>query len=332
MPNKHDIIVIGTSAGGIETLSRLLAQLPKKLPAAVCIVQHLSAASPGILADILNRTSALPVVMVQEDMAFEHGRVYVASPDQHLLVKQGYLSCTMGPKENRARPAIDPLFRSAAAHYGPRVVGVVLTGLLDDGTAGLLAIRRCNGVTVIQQPSDALYPDMPENALAHLNPDYCLPVAEMGALLARLVDEPTKAAVPMVPEDILLEIKIAESVMSDVKKENILGHPIDFTCPTCGGSLWEIKSSAGSRYRCHVGHGFSQRTLLEEQNENIEKTLWMALRSLEEKARLQTQMARQERNRYPQGSLAIHYERDAATSHQHADQLRKLLLHQPRKD
>lgn len=332
MPHNHDIIVIGASAGGIETISRLLAQLPKELPAAVCIVQHLSAASPGVLADIFNKTSSLPVVLAENDMALANGQVYVAPADQHLLVKRGFLSCVMGPKENRSRPAIDPLFRSAAAHYSSRVIGIVLTGLLDDGTAGLLAIRRCNGITVIQQPSDALYPDMPENALAHLNPDYCLAVAEMGTLLTRLVDEPAKAPVPMVPEDIWLEIKIAENVTSAIDTDNVLGHQVEFACPSCGGFLWEMETDSMSRYRCHVGHGFSQRALVEEQDEALEKTLWMALRSLEEKAKLQTQLARQAYNRSPQGKLALQYERDAATSHQHAEQLRQLLLYRPRKD
>jgi two-component system chemotaxis response regulator CheB len=321
---NHDIIVIGASAGGIETLCRLQQQLPADLPAAIFIVQHLSPRSPGMLTGILDRAGPLPVVTAEDAMPFESGRVYVAPPDRHLLIKEGFLRTAMGPRENHLRPAIDPLFRSAAAVYGPRVVGVVLTGSLDDGSAGLLAIRRCNGVTVVQSPADAFNPDMPENALASLNVDYCLPVADMGELLVRLSREPVKARVP-VPENILLEIKIAENIMSDIPSENKLGRPVPLICPDCSGPLWEMENDSIGRYRCSVGHAFTRRALLGEQSEMIERTLWEALRLFEEKAKIQTRLARDEANRQRQ-SLAGLYEQHAALSHQHAEQLRKLLL------
>ena len=325
--NNHDIIVIGASAGGIETISRLLSQLPGNLPATVFIVQHLSASSPGTLADIFDRVGPLPVETAKHGDAFMPGRVYVAPPDRHLLVKQGHLHVAMGPKENRSRPAIDPLFRSAAASYGPRVIGVVLSGLLDDGASGLLAIRRCNGTTVVQDPADAFNPEMPENALAVINPDHCIAIAAMGELLVRLTYQPAKPAVP-IPEDIQLEIKIAEQIMSDVPAENTLGNLVSLSCPECGGPLWELDDKTIGRYRCHIGHGFTRQALLEEQNDAIERTLWIALRSLEEKAKLQTLLARQAHAR-TRPSTAERFERQAEESRHHVEQLRQLLKRMP---
>lgn len=319
----HNIIVMGASAGGVETLSRLLAQLPDDLSATVFIVQHLDASSSGTLVSILNGAGPLPVETAQHGEAFEQGRVYVAPPNHHLLVKPGHLHTSMGPKENHSRPAIDPLFRSAAASYGSCVIGVVLTGMLDDGASGLLAIRRCNGVTVVQNPIDALYSEMPESALAAVNPDHCVPIDIMGEVLVRLTREPAKTSVP-VPKDIQLEIKIAEQVMSDIPAENSLGKLVSLTCPTCGGPLWELDEEAVGRYRCNVGHGFTRQTLIKEQNDAIERTLWIALRTLEERAKVQTKLARQEWTRGRQDSAVI-YENKAKESHSHVEQIRQLL-------
>jgi two-component system chemotaxis response regulator CheB len=183
----RDLIVIGTSAGGLDVLSELTAQLPSDLPAAVCVVQHLPPQSPGTFARVLERESALPIGNAEDGEALEHGRVYVAPPRRHLLVEpEGRLRLWYGPRENRARPAIDPLFRSAASAYGPRVVGVVLSGALDDGTVGLKAIKRAGGAALVQQPEDASYPSMPQSALDYVTVDYNFPVAKMGALLERL--------------------------------------------------------------------------------------------------------------------------------------------------
>ena len=321
---NHDIVVIGASAGGIETLKRLLPQLPTDFAAAVFIVQHTSPRSPGIVADILDHTALLPVTMAQNAMPFFNGHVYIAPPDRHMLIKEGHLHITMGPRENRARPAIDPLFRSAAATYGPRVIGIVLTGLLDDGAAGLLAIRRCNGVTVVQSPNDAVHSQMPESALACLNVDHCLPIVDMGDLLIKLTRKPVKAKVP-IPDDIRIEVQIAENVMSDIPSEHKLGKLVSLACPECSGPLWEIETDAVGRYRCHVGHGFTRRALIAEQSEMIERTLWAALRSFEEKAKIQTTLAREERSRERPLSARL-YEQQAEQSHQHAAQLRSLLL------
>src|SRR5215813_11932247 len=206
----HDIIVIGASVGGVEALSNLVAQFPEDLPATIFIVQHVIPTAAGHLAQILDRVSPLPATTSQDCEIFELGHIYVAPPDHHLLVKQGYLRVTRGLRENRVRPAIDPLFRSAAVAYGARVVGIVLTGLQNDGTSGLLAIKRCGGVAMVQDPADALYPDMPLSALEHVEVDYCLPVMKMGVVLYRLSQEPP-AATPSIPEDLRIEVNIAEN-------------------------------------------------------------------------------------------------------------------------
>jgi two-component system, chemotaxis family, protein-glutamate methylesterase/glutaminase len=182
----HDIIVMGASVGGVEALANLVAQFPEDLPATIFVVQHISPTAPGRLAQVLDRAGPLPATMAQDCESFELGHIYVAPPDHHLLVKQGCLRVTRGLRENRVRPAIDPLFRSAAVAYGARVVGVVLTGLQNDGTSGLLAIKSCGGIAIVQDPTDALYPDMPLSALEHAKVDYCMPVLKMGALLYRL--------------------------------------------------------------------------------------------------------------------------------------------------
>ena len=182
----HDIIVMGASGGGVETLSNLVTQFPENLPAAIFIVQRTMPTARGHLAQILTRAGPLPATIAQDGERFESAHIYVAPPDHHLLIKQGYLRVTRGLRENRVRPALDPLFRSAAVAYGARVVGVVLTGMQNDGTAGLLAIKRCGGIAIVQDPTDALYPSMPLSALEYVEVDYCVPMLKMGAVLYRL--------------------------------------------------------------------------------------------------------------------------------------------------
>lgn len=192
----HDIVVVGASAGGVETLVKLVEKLPADLPASVFVVLHIPAQNPSLMPEILSRSGRLKAVHPRDGEAIQQGCIYIAPPDLHLLVEQGHVHLLRGPKENRHRPAIDPLFRSAAAAYGPRVVGVVLTGSLDDGTAGLLAIKRLGGIAIVQDPADALYPSMPLNALEHVNVDYKLPVSEIGPLIAHLAYEPVGKELP----------------------------------------------------------------------------------------------------------------------------------------
>src|SRR5262249_14004859 len=224
----HDIIVIGASVGGVEALSNLVAQFPEDLPATIFVVQHVIPTGTGHLAQILNRAGPLPATMAQDCESFEPGHIYVAPPDHHLLVKQGCLRVTRGLRENRVRPAIDPLFRSAAVAYGARVVGVVLSGLQNDGTSELLAIKRCCGIAMVQYPDDALYPDMPLSGLEHVEADYCLPVMKMGAVLYRLSQEPP-AATPSIPEDLRVEVNIAENPTDNSNCAEELGEPASLT-------------------------------------------------------------------------------------------------------
>ena len=215
---KHDIIVIGASAGGIEALIELFSVLPQDLPAAVFVVCHLSPQSEGVLPAALSRNGNLRAVNATDREQIIPGRVYVAPPDHHLLVEPGFVRVTQGPKENRFRPAIDPLFRSAAYAYGPRVIGVVLTGALDDGTAGLWAIKERGGLAIVQDPDDALFPSMPLSALTNVQVDYRVPLSEIAPLLVRLVSEPAgEEEVQAMSDNMGIEVKVAaEDKLSDM--------------------------------------------------------------------------------------------------------------------
>jgi two-component system chemotaxis response regulator CheB len=295
MRNKgRNIIVIGTSAGGLDALDNLIGQLPSDLPASIFIVQHMAPDNTGeALIHRLGRYRTFACQLAKKGESFKRGRIYIAPPDNHLLVKKNKLLVTKGARENRYRPGIDPLFRSAAVTHGPRVIGVVLTGMLDDGTAGLIAIKRCGGITVVQDPKDADYPSMPQSALNNLNVDHCVPIAEMGRLLETLCREHPGKTKP-IPKDISTEAEIAERVLSDVAQVNGLGSLVPYNCPNCGGTLWEIESPDLKRFRCHTGHSFTVSALLASQSEKIEETLWVSLRMFEERKNLLNNIAQQQ--------------------------------------
>jgi two-component system chemotaxis response regulator CheB len=324
----HDIIVIGASSGGIEALSQLMAQLPEDLPAAIFVVVHVSADFPSYLDQLLDGAGPLMARTAEDGEAIQHGRVYIAPPDNHLLVQQERVRLVHGPRENRSRPAIDPLLRSAAVTYTSRVVGVVLSGLLDDGTAGLLAVKRCGGVTVVQHPDDAICPDMPRSALTHVEVDYCLPIAELGALLNRLGRQEVKSP-PRVPEDVLLEVEAMEHIASDIGREDALGTLTPLICPECSGPLWVLHNDKLCRYRCRIGHAFTPRALLAEQDHALEQALWAAVHSMEERVTILLNLARDERTAGRQ-RLAKSYADRAAESQSHAQAIRQLLLDKAR--
>lgn len=285
------IVVIGASAGGLAALSELLASLPADFPAAIFVVQHMAADVTGdVLVRKLARNSSLICRHASAGERIRPGHVYVARPDHHLLVSKTKIIVSKGARENRSRPGIDPLFRSAAVAFGSRVIGVLLTGYLDDGTAGLTAIHRCGGICVVQDPKDAAYPDMPQNALNNTKVDHCLPLVALGPLLATLVRQRIPKRVP-VPNDITLEAKIAERVLSDVAAVDELGDQVPFNCPDCGGVLWQMKQGSQLRYRCHTGHAFTAKVLLAEQTKKLEETLWIALRMFEERRNLLVTLA-----------------------------------------
>jgi two-component system chemotaxis response regulator CheB len=320
MKNKR-IVVVGTSAGGLDALKKLIGSLPKDFPAPIFIVQHMAADSTGeILIRILNMHGKLKCKHPHDGEKFQGGSVYVAQPDHHMLVTKGKIIISKGARENRSRPAIDPLFRSAAVAYGAKVVGVLLSGYLDDGTSGLIAIQRCGGTCVVQDPLDATYPEMPQHALNNLKPDHCVPLATMGELLNRILSQPVVKS-PPVPKDVAAEATIAERVVSDVQAVENLGKQVPFNCPDCGGVLWEVKRGKLLRYRCHTGHAFTADVLLAEQAKHIEETLWVALRMFEERKNLLRQTARPSHGEINRSAV----ER-AKESEIHIERIRAILL------
>ena len=294
----HDIIVVGASAGGVEALVTLARGLPADLPAAICVVLHMPPQSPSMLPDILNRAGPLRAMHARDDMVVKRGHIYVAPPDHHLLTERDRVRVVHGPRENRHRPAVDPLFRSAARAYGPRVLGVVLTGTLDDGTAGLQAIKQRGGLAIVQDPAEALYPGMPRSAVENVAVDYCRPLAEIAPLLARLAHEPASEEIaPPVPEEMAQEIAVTEMDMDAMTGDDRPGVPSAFSCPECGGVLWELRDGELIRFRCRTGHAYSPESVLAEQADGLEEALWVALKTLEEHASLTRRLGRQARGR-----------------------------------
>jgi two-component system chemotaxis response regulator CheB len=319
MTTAH-IIVIGASAGGLDALSRLIAQLPKDLAAAVFVVQHMSADSDGYaLRKALTESGKLACEEAKDGAPFHPGRVYLAASDHHLMIVKGKMLVTKGARENRSRPGIDPLFRSAAVAYRSKVIGVVLTGYLDDGTAGMLAIKRCGGVCVVQDPTDAAYPDMPQNVLKQVKVDHVLPLAAMGALLVKLLSRRMRKSKP-VPADIAIEARIAERVLSDLKSVEAVGSQVPFNCPGCGGVLWEVAKGGVLRYRCHTGHAYTSAVLIAEQTSKIEETLWIALRMFEERRNLLRTMSESQSRGYSPSAASR-----AKESEVHIERIRAML-------
>ncbi len=324
--HNHDVIVIGASAGGIEALTALAKGLPGDLPAAIGIIVHITPEGPSLLHTVLNRVAALTAVQAVDGMLFEQRHIYTPLPDNHLLLEDDRIRVIRGPKENRHRPSIDVLFRSAAVAYGPRVIGVILTGSLDDGTAGLLAIKRRGGLAIVQAPDDALYPEMPRSAINHVNVDYCVPVAEMPTLLTRLASEPAEAdeAYP-VSDDMKREVRIAAMDMHALNHAKTIGTPSVYSCPECGGVLWEMQDGDMIRFRCRTGHAFSVEALLGQQKEALEVALWVALKTLEERISIVRRLADQARDRGNE-QLAASYMSRISDIEEHASLIRRVLL------
>ena len=281
----RDIVVIGTSTGGVAALIELVKVLPADFPAPIFVVMHVPADSPSILPQLLDSVSALQARHPQDGEVVEAGVIYVARPDHHLLLEGNRVLVTRGPKENRFRPSIDALFRSAAYTYGPRVTGVVLTGYLDDGTSGLWSVQRMGGVAVVQAPYDAEQPSMPTNALEFVAADYVVPLAQLGALLVRLTQEraPAKVRLPAAELDLLkIELTIAKQgggfELGIIDK----GKLTPFTCPDCHGALTQLIEGKMIRYRCHTGHAYTISALLSEVTESVGSVLYQAMRGLEE--------------------------------------------------
>lgn len=286
---SRDIVVIGASAGGIEALRRLCASLPTDFPGSVFVAQHLSASSRSVLAQLLDRAGPLPALTPRDEEPILPGHIYVAAPDHHLLLRPGRILMRRGPMENRSRPSVNALFRSAAVAYGGRVVGVVLTGLLDDGTEGLIAITAAGGATVVQDPDDAEWPSMPRNAIARDHVEHIVPLAQLGALLTRLVGEEARPDKPL-SEDIRIEDRMAAqeiAVTDDSLKTP--GTPSHIACPDCGGVLNQTKKD-GFHFRCQIGHAFTPLGLASAQTDELERALAVAARTHRDRIRLFEQM------------------------------------------
>jgi two-component system, chemotaxis family, protein-glutamate methylesterase/glutaminase len=292
----RDIVVIGASAGGMAAIEKVVAGLPRDLPAAVFVVWHLAPGVKSVLPNVLMRAGPLPAGNPKDGDPIEPGRIYVGPNDHHMLIEKGYIRVARGPKENRFRPAVDPLFRSAAYVYGTRVIGVVLSGALDDGTAGLWAIKMRGGTAIVQDPADAAHRSMPLNALENVDVDHRLPAAEIGPLLGRLTREPAPAELPM-PEAVRqrMESEVAIAHEADALQENVmrLGELSPFTCPECHGVLTRLKEGRITRFRCHTGHALSSGTLLEAATEQVEERLMDAVRGLDEAIMLLNELGEQ---------------------------------------
>jgi two-component system chemotaxis response regulator CheB len=322
---ERNIIVIGCSVGGVEALQRLVSPLPRDFPAALFVVLHLAPQSTSVLPDILTRAGNLPAVHPKDGEPIRMGRIYVAPPDHHLLIEDGRARVMRGPKENRHRPAIDPLFRSAARWYGPRVIGVVLTGSLDDGTAGLLAIKKRRGIAIVQDPEDAFCGEMPRSAMETVPVDYLEPLSRIPELLRELVPAEVAENGAGKSSRLKKETNIAELDMNAVEDENRPGIPSQFACPECGGVLWEQDGEEILRFRCRVGHAYTASSLSVEQSEEVEGALWAAMRALEEGASLAKRMA-ENAARGKRRSLESRYRERAEAKMQQAEVLRKLII------
>jgi two-component system chemotaxis response regulator CheB len=311
----HDLIVIGASAGGVEALSALVAELPKDLRACVCIVQHVSPARESYLPRILNSAGPLPVCFASDGDPIESGRIYIAPRDRHLVVEGGTLKVVMGPKENNFRPAVDPLFRSAALAYGERVVGVILSGALDCGTAGLLAVKRCGGVALVQDPDEALVADMPRSAIENVPVDEVLTLSALARRLVELASTRPRPRLRTVTRQMEQEAKI-DAMSPEVELIPPVGTPAGMTCPNCAGPLYEVTDGAQLRFRCRVGHGYGGKALSAEQINATEGAFWAALRALEEQAALARRLATRARELGQTRSVTMFDERATSAEHQ----------------
>lgn len=321
---EQKIVVIGASAGGVEALIRVTEGLPHDLNAPVLVVLHVSATAKSALPQILSRAQRLAATYPVDGQRLQPGRIYVAPPDWHMLVLDTErISLSRGPREHSCRPAIDPLFRSAAVTFGAGAIGIVLSGTLDDGTAGLLAIKEAGGTTIVQLPKDAIFPGMPLSAVEHVAPEHILPAANIGELVGSLVSRSVTSFHP--PNIGTNDIEVAIDAMNSVPyATKAIGSPAEFGCPECGGTLWAIAAGNDERYRCRVGHAYSSSSLMDEQTVAMEKALWTAYRALREKADLAKRVAKRLKSSHRETS-AERFARESERAEMQASQLLDLM-------
>jgi two-component system chemotaxis response regulator CheB len=328
--NAPRLVVIGASAGGVFALRELAAALPAGFAAPVLVVQHIGA-HESILPQLIAKDCRLSVAHALDGEALQPGTIRIAPSDRHLIVRDGCLRLLRSPKENFARPAIDPLFRTAALEYRECAIGVILTGMLDDGTAGLRAIKQAGGIAVVQDPLDAVESSMPASALRHVAVDHCVPLREMSGLLSRLVASPAPARSSEMPDS--RQLLLHEQGLSDGTGDHLghlraIGTPSPLTCPECHGGLWQIRDDEPIRYRCHTGHAFTMRTLDVAVGEATDAALWNALRALQERAEVLEQLAASSRE-VSDGEEAARHDASSHRVTRQAGLMRKLLERSP---
>jgi two-component system chemotaxis response regulator CheB len=335
----RDIVVIGGSAGALPVLQQIFSELPADFPAAILVVVHQAQSQPGRLPDVLARCGALPAEHATDRAPLELGRIYVAPPDQHLLLERGHMRISRGPKENRFRPAIDPLFRTAARAYGPQVIGVVLSGLLDDGTLGLMRVKQFGGVAIAQDPADADAADMPASAIRNVSCDFILEGNAIASTLISLVQNtvpagqgavgtPGPASAPELSPGIPSDTgDTADRGDNALATGHLGGSPSALTCPQCGGAVWEKSENGLITFRCHVGHAYAAESMAAEHDSGLESTLWEAIRMFQESASLHRRMENRAREN-GNTEMADRYGERSTEQEMRSDLIRHLLLHE----
>lgn len=316
---KRNIIVIGASAGGIDALCELIKHLPQDLDASIFVVMHVGDRS--FLAEVLNRCGSLPAVRAGHEQAYERGRIYCAPAQHHLSIKNGKTILSRGPRENGHRPAIDVLFRSAARTHRSKVIGVVLSGGRDDGSAGLFAIKARGGVAIVQDPAEALTPNMPQNALDMVEIDFCLPVRQIADLLVQLVDGKATNIMESPNGGTSLE----DQATADRPTSEPPGDQIPVTCPECNGPLYEVKDGDLVNFQCFVGHRFSPESLSEQHTEALERALWTAIRKLKERVVLHQNLFEDRKRNKGEDELMKRLEESVTTAENDLKLLREIL-------
>jgi len=321
----YPIIGIGTSSGGLNALKKVINQLDGH-NAAVFIVMHVSPQfREEVIQNALQKLTTYNVMLAEDHLKIKPNTIYLPVANTHLLVKDDYILIGRGPRENRWRPSINVLFRSLAVHYTSRVTGIILTGLLDDGMIGMNVIQKTGGTTVVQDPIEAEFPDMPSAVINNMQVDYIVPLAEMKNVFDEIVK---KEIIDFpVPEDLLAEASISENVSVRIEDVQNLGPHSVFSCPDCGGGLWEINQGKITKYRCHIGHEYSESELALRQRENIESTLWISARMMEERRNMLLKMADHASKKGHKSLAQSNYEQ-ATKMDVHINRLRELLFDQ----
>jgi two-component system chemotaxis response regulator CheB len=324
------MIVIGASAGGLNAIGELLSFLSPDINAAIGIVIHTpSQGSNAWVVPRLQKHTSLPCRLATDRLPLEKGVIYLAPANYHLLVKEDKLLLGRGPMEGRWRPSIDTGFRSAAASWDSHCIGIILTGLLDDGTSGMAAIKNCGGLCIVQDPAEAEYPDMPLSVLRNIEPDHCVPLSGMVSIL----EERTSSRIEhtAVPDAIQKEAALSEQAAASIGALAEMATHSVYTCPDCGGGLWQMKNGSLCHYRCHIGHTYTEWELMAGQLRGIENTLWVALRMMEERRNLLTNLSEKEKDRGQRDLSGSHDER-AGEMTQHIERLKEVLFDQQKQN